>query len=82
MTDKWYDKAKKSDTPKGKTRHGSLSKAAYRKMIRKMCLHCCSGCREEVENCQASDCPLWSARMGTTKPEEPGTPPYPPLDCV
>jgi len=75
---KWYEKVDKNATPK-KTR---ASVTYYRKMIRRMCLHCCGDQVLEVKECPANDCPLWPARMGRTKLEERGEIPYPPLDCV
>jgi hypothetical protein len=48
-----------------------------------MCLHCCGNQAIEVRECPASDCPLWTARMGGTKPEPlPEHPPTPPMDCI
>ena len=34
------------------------------KAIKAKCLDCCCGDRNEVKECTAKDCPLWSFRLG------------------
>ena len=78
MTDpKWFEKVDKNATPK-KTR---ASVTYYRKMIRRMCLHCCGDQVLEVKECPANDCPLWPARLGKAKQSR-GTLPTRKMDCL
>lgn len=82
MTDKWFNKTSVQPRKDGKTSRGSYSKITYRRMIRKMCLHCCGNQVVEVTECPATDCPLWTARSGKTMPDAQEPSPFPKLDCI